>query len=159
MTYYIYPTGCRKGAVTLLQKEYDDIVIIHCLIHRLELGYKDALKLRMKKLYEKTLTLLQGLYYFYHNSSAQKNTLKRTFSALNMKTGIPPRITGTRWLGHMVRSLDNTLDNYVPLTTQLATASHQNAKAEGLYKLLTAADVVTFLIFLRVCMIMILSET
>lgn len=44
----------------------------HCLAHRMELAFKAA----SPKLYEKTMTLLIGLYYLYRSSPTQKKALK-----------------------------------------------------------------------------------
>jgi len=142
--------GCRKGAATLLKQEFPSLQVVHCLSHRLELAYKDALKGKIKSQYEKTLTLLVGLYYFYKRSSLQRSSLKRTFKALDMKVVVPNRISGTRWLAHMVRSLDHTLSNFVPLTTHLASAAKHKPKAAGFHKMLVSAELLVFMIFLRV---------
>lgn len=54
-----------SGAVILLQKLYIDLFVFHCLCHRLELAYKDAIKQAMQKLYDRVQALLIGLYYFF----------------------------------------------------------------------------------------------
>ena len=75
-------TGVKNGLVTILKRDYSEIVGFHCLAHRLELSFKDAIK--GQKSFEKLSTLLLGLYYFYKNSSKQKKELKRTFKVRNV---------------------------------------------------------------------------
>jgi hypothetical protein len=69
--------GVKHGLVTLIKKDYPGVVGIHCLGHRLELAFKDALK--KDKTYDKLVTLMLGMYYFYRNSPAQRKKLKKTF--------------------------------------------------------------------------------
>lgn len=77
--------GCHNGLVTLLRQEYSEILGIHCLAHRLELAYKDALK--GDRLYVQLSTLLLGLYYFYKNSAKQRKNLRECMEVIkNIKT-------------------------------------------------------------------------
>ena len=142
--------GRQKGAVSIVKSQHPHILTNHCLVHRLELAYKDALKKEMKKEYDKVLTALVGVYYFYKKSSLQRKQLRHCFTALGMKPQVPSRIGGTRWMAHMIRAINKTLASFQGLTTHLATASHSNAKAEGLYKLLTSTGTLAFIVFLRV---------
>lgn len=54
--------GKRSGVAAHLREENPEIVIIHCLAHRLELAFKDAIKQIGNRLYEKTTTLLLGWF-------------------------------------------------------------------------------------------------
>lgn len=69
----------------------------HCLAHRLELAFKVAIKAASPKLYEKTMTLLIGLYYLYRSSPTQKKALKISFQSLQQTIILPTRDGGTRW--------------------------------------------------------------
>ena len=60
------------------------------------------------------------------------------------------KVTGTGWLGHVTQGLDSMAKTYLALNTHLSTSSHQNAKAEGLAKLLLNKEVVACMVFLRV---------
>jgi hypothetical protein len=141
--------GKNSGAATLLQKDNPACVITHCLAHRLELAYKDAIKAAAKKTYEKLTTLLVGLYYFYKRSSKQKKALRETFLAHQLKGRIPSRVGGTRWMGHMKIAIEACLKSYPALCDQLSTASHDNSKAEGLFKILTDFETVTFMLLIK----------
>lgn len=64
-------TGARSGLSTLMrQKVNTELVNVHCLCHRLELAFRDVVK--KVKLYDKLMTLLIGLYYFYKKSYKNK---------------------------------------------------------------------------------------
>ena len=66
--------GIKSGLITLIRVEYPEVIGVHCLAHRLELAFKDVVK--AEKIYIQLTTLLLGLYYFYKNSSKQKQNLK-----------------------------------------------------------------------------------
>ena len=70
-------TGKRSGLITLLKKDYPAIVGVHCLAHRLELCFRDVFS--KDKSYDKLITLLLGIYYFYKRSSKQRKGLQDTF--------------------------------------------------------------------------------
>ena len=54
----------KKGGVATYLKQIQPSLIVHCLAHRLELAYKDAVK--KIPVYSYLLVLLVGIYYFYH---------------------------------------------------------------------------------------------
>ena len=49
----------------------------------------------------------------------------------------------------MVRSIDVLLNSYEAIANHLSTESHNNAKAEGLYKLLTNKHNLALMLFMR----------
>lgn len=70
-------TGRGTGLISRLKKDYT-IVGVHCLAHRLELSFRDAIK--KNAMYNKLLTLLLGIYYLYKKKSMlQRKTLKSSF--------------------------------------------------------------------------------
>ena len=69
--------GQHGGLAALLKRDYPHIISIHCLAHRLELSFRDAIAKNAN--YEKLTTLLLGLYYFYKKSSKQRKGLLQTF--------------------------------------------------------------------------------
>ncbi|XP_076081027.1 zinc finger protein 862-like isoform X2 [Mytilus galloprovincialis] len=139
--------GIRNGVAALMKRENPEIVVTHCLAHRVELSFKDAIK--SSKLYDKTITLLLGLYYLYRRGPKQKKALKRAFSALNMKKILPTHVGGTRWMPHMLRAINVIIKGYRGFKAHLESASHENPKAEGLTKILTDVAVVTFMLNLK----------
>ncbi|XP_056008565.1 zinc finger protein 862-like [Ostrea edulis] len=66
--------GRHNGLVSLLKRDYVEMLGVHCLAHRLELAHKDALK--DDRQYVQLSTLLLGLYYFYKNSAKQRKNLR-----------------------------------------------------------------------------------
>lgn len=71
-------TGARNGLITQLKEDYPNIIGIQCLAHRLELSFKDAIK-KNNTTYDKLVTLLLGIYYFYKRTPLQRKGLKTTF--------------------------------------------------------------------------------
>ena len=71
-------TGLRNGLISRLKEDYPYIIGIHCLAHRLELSFKDAIK-KNNTIYDKLVTLLLGIYYFYKRSPLQRKGLRKTF--------------------------------------------------------------------------------
>lgn len=63
--------------MTLLERDLPELLVVHCLAHRLELSFRDVMK--ADPLYEKLSTLTIGLYYFYKRSPKQRKALKQTF--------------------------------------------------------------------------------
>jgi len=88
--------GRKKGLAVLLQEEHPEMVTVHCICHRLELAFRDATKQTVKKIYDRMMTVLIGLYYFYKKSYKQKTALQRAWKALDMSGTLPPKVTGTR---------------------------------------------------------------
>ena len=141
--------GTKSGLLALIKKDLNgEFFNVHCLCHRLELAFRDVFK--KFKLYDKLMTLLIGLYYFYKKSYNNKKGLLNTFSALEIKGILPPRVTGTRWLPHLSRGLVSLLRNFKAYEAHLSTLSHGNPKAEGLYKIMMGKDIITFVLFLQV---------
>ena len=70
-------SGNKNGLIVRLKADQPFILGIHCLAHRLELSGRDAIKKNIA--YDKLVTLLLGIYYFYKRSSLQRKTLKSTF--------------------------------------------------------------------------------
>lgn len=141
--------GSRNGVAALVKKDNPGVIVIHCLAHRLELAFRDAIKQACPKLYERSMTLLLGLYYMYRKGPKQKRSLKRSFEALEMTQILPTRVGGTRWLPHLQRAVDVILRGYKAFKFHLDNNSHSTPKAEGLSKILADKSVVVFLLLLN----------
>ena len=90
--------GKKGGVSAFLMQFQPSLITVHCFAHRLELAYKDAVK--GSRLCDSCTVVLMGLYYFYHNSSKQRQNLKRSFQNLNQTSVMPTCVGGTRWVGH-----------------------------------------------------------
>lgn len=141
--------GSKGGLVTLIKQEINaELVGVHCFAHRLELSFRDVLK--KNKYYDKLMTLLIGLYYFYYKSYKNKKGLLESMKALKVDGVLPQKVTGTRWLPHLSRGLDGLFRTYAAYEAHLSSCSHEKAKAEGLAKLLLRKDIVCFALILKV---------
>ncbi|XP_060604894.1 uncharacterized protein LOC132757589 [Ruditapes philippinarum] len=140
--------GSKGGLATLLKQDIGEhFVNVHCFSHRLELAFRDAVK--KNKLYEKLMTLLIGVYYFYTKQYKNKKGLMSAFEVIKVKPHMPPKVTGTRWLPHMKQGIAVLLRNFNAYNTHMSDASHTNAKAEGLVKIMLDKHVLTFALFMQ----------
>ncbi|XP_014675882.1 PREDICTED: zinc finger protein 862-like [Priapulus caudatus] len=146
--------GINNGVAALLRQEQPCSIAIHCYAHKLELAYKDAIK--VVPLDKKAITLLQGLYYLYHNSALNRSNLKAAFSSLGQKPFMPTRVGGTRWVAHLLRALKNFFAGYDaikvhleqvvrPMTPIERVSCSTSGKAAGLLQLMTHLDTVLYL--------------
>lgn len=103
-------TGEKTGVVTRLRGEKGYILGVHCMAHRQELAYCDAIK--VCPMYSKAEDLLSGLYTFYHTSPLNRANLMKSFQIRGQKPLMPTRIGGTRWVGHLHRAIDHFLRGY-----------------------------------------------
>ena len=93
------------------------MIAVHCSGHRLELAYKEAIK--KFPLADKVMTLLSGIYYMYRNSALNQTNLKHAYTCLGLKILLPSRAGGTRWIGHILRALNNFLSGYPAIRLHL----------------------------------------
>lgn len=58
--------GKISGVAARLKKDCPEVISVHCLNHRLELGFRDCFKSgTVKTQYDKMMSLLVWLHYFY----------------------------------------------------------------------------------------------
>ena len=144
----MFTLGVKSGLAALLKSSRPYLVSVHCLAHMLELSFKDSVK--KCKLYDKTMVLMLGLYYLYRKSPKLKNGLKESFSAMQQKQVLPTRVWGTRLVPHLYRTIGSFFKGYTVIRRHLETASHTNAKAEGLAKIAADGHVMVYLLSLQV---------
>lgn len=148
--------GKNNGVAAKLRQQQPTLVAVHCYAHKLELAFKDAIK--HVPLDTKVTCLLQGLYYFYHNSALNRSNLKNSCKSLKKKVLLPTRIGGTRWVGHLLRALENFLTGYDAIRQHLEQICSPDAaerpsastlgKAKGLLKLVKSNHVMLYCFFL-----------
>ena len=109
--------GKNNGVAALLQAIQPSILTVHCSGHRLELAYKDSIK--HVPAANRIITVLTGLYYMYRNSALNRTNLKNAFKCLGLKVHLPPRASGTRWVGHTLKALNTFLSGYPALRLHL----------------------------------------
>jgi hypothetical protein len=148
-------TGKKGGLATLLKLDVNrELLNVHCFAHRLELAFRDCLK---STNYEKLMTLLIGLYYFYTKSHNNKTRLLESIAA-HKQCVLPKKVTGTRWLPHLSRGIDALFKTFRAFEGQLSSNSHDNAKAEGLCKILISKDLICFAVSPGTCMVFLMQS-
>ena len=83
-------TGVKRGVVTQLRGDRAHLLGIHCMSHRLELAYSDAVS--QINLARKVADLLSGLYSFYHKSCVNRANFRSSFEEIGMKHLMPTRV-------------------------------------------------------------------
>lgn len=145
--------GEKGGLAALLTENVSkEIVNVHCLAHRLELSFRDVLK--NNRLYEKLMTFLIVLHYFYMKYYINKSGLQNTIKALHIKGCLPPKMIGTRWLSHLSHGISKVIVSLVRLypayEAHLFSLSHTNSKAGSLVKVMLDNNLTCFVLFLKV---------
>ena len=81
-------TGRNSGLAVRLRERFPEMFSVHCLCHRLELAFKDAMvqkpggpkaKKQNYPVYEKMMTMLTGIFYLYKKSHKQKKGITTLF--------------------------------------------------------------------------------
>jgi len=110
-------TGEKSGVVTRLRGDKAYVLGVHCMAHRLELAFSDTIK--VSPMFCKVEELLGGLYTFYHTSPLNRANLVNSYQTLKQTPLMPTRIGGTRWVGHLLRALDQFLRGYQAIVLHL----------------------------------------
>ena len=112
-------TGTKSGVITIMRQELSgDIVMVKCLVHRLELACKEAMG--KSKLYSNFMKRLSGLYSFYHKSPLQQSNLKTATEACHLDSFVMPiRIGGTRWIAHTLLAIEKAWQAYPALVMHM----------------------------------------
>ncbi len=110
--------GKVNGVMKKLQEHQPAMLIVHCLAHRLELAFKDALKLSPVMLKVEAVALV--LYKTYKKSPTLRNGLREAFQAHDRTMTTPTRVGGTRWLPHLQLALSVILEGYRPIMMHLS---------------------------------------
>ena len=105
--YFLYFSGHKSGLAALLKADHPHLIAFHCLAHRLELGFKDAIK----KKHLGNCTTEQWhcclVYTIYSEESFEKQ-----YESLKRNVILPTRVGGTRWLPHVQRSITTFFKGY-----------------------------------------------
>lgn len=126
-------TGETGGVIALLRQEvWSNVLLIKCLVHRLELSFKDSIK--GVTVCNKLFALLSSLYSFYHVSPLQRANLKRTFRTLDQGAVMPLRVGGTRWVNHTAMAIDRLWEAYPALILHLGQVKILDILLESSYQ-------------------------
>ncbi|XP_023933505.1 zinc finger protein 862-like [Lingula anatina] len=145
--------GKYGGVASKFRNIQPSIVVVHCVSHRLELAYKDSIK--KNETYEKAISLLMGVYYFYKNSPKMRQCLRKICNITGTACLIPARVGGTRWIGHLWRAVDVFLKMMCPIFEQMSDVVNQKSgkesknKARGFLRWMTTSSVIGYLCLLK----------
>lgn len=117
--------GCNEGVATQLKRDDntpDNLVIVHCTAHRLELAFKDMTG--SVDYYGKIARHLKNLYDFYWRSPLNRSMLERAAEAVDIPFLVPTRVGGTRWVAHTERALSNMVRGMPALLHHLEQLSN-----------------------------------
>lgn len=104
--------GKHRSVTALLKIEVPELIPVHCVNHRLELGALDAIKDRDAEMFSNIKTVLLLLHKHYRYSAKAMRELKLLAEAMEEKALRPANLEGTRWMPHLSRSLDVLLKAY-----------------------------------------------
>ena len=90
--------GKRRGVASLLKREVDHLIDIHCLPHRLELSMMEMQQecKYVKEVYD----ILHLVWKTYHFSPKSKRELKALGNELGLDVLKPRPVRGSGWLPH-----------------------------------------------------------
>ncbi|KAK6192681.1 hypothetical protein SNE40_004112 [Patella caerulea] len=145
-------TGCYNGLLTRLKNDDREwLVNIHCVCHRVELAIKDILK--KEKEFVAIEDFLVTIYYLFKRSGKFKNHFEKTAEALCAQIYKFPKVTGTRFVNHHLRSLNVLLHNWIVLLLAIENSILNKQYATINSKLLGIRKKLTNFHFLKVCII------
>lgn len=95
--------GKRRGVASLLKREVDHLIDIHCLPHRLELSMMEMQQecKYVKEVYD----ILHLVWKTYHFTPKSKRELKALGNQLGLDVLKPRPVRGSRWLPHVSGAL------------------------------------------------------
>ena len=115
--------GIRSGVKALIQADHPQIIVIHCVAHKLELGVLDAVKaFPSLATFEQTI---KDIYAYYHFSPKRRREVREMAEILDMVTVQYGTVKSVRWVASKTRALQAVQKNLV------ATAMHTEDQASG----------------------------
>ena len=118
--------GSQSGVAKRIQNAFPNVVIWHCLNHRLELAVGDAVSEisgvnHFKILFDK-------LYHTYHTSAKNKRELEECCQDLTTHFYSIGRVLDTRWVASSFRTVKAVWTVYYPLHCHLIKASKDTSR-------------------------------
>lgn len=140
--------GRRGGVATKLLQKYPNLIVWHCLNHRLELSVYDTLKeINGTNHFQ---SFIEKLYALYHNSPKNMVELQMCAASLEQRLLQIGKIFTIRWVASSKKTLKAIWDNYTALYKHFSTASddqNKNSKDRskylGLKKILASKEFVS----------------
>lgn len=134
--------GKRSGVATRFLSLYPNIIIWHCMNHRLELAIADAVSEVAGVNHFQSF--MDKLYSLYSTSPKNKRELKECAQELDMQMNKIGRVLSTRWVASSFRTVSAIWFGYQALASHFSKAmndpertSTDRSKYNGLFKRLT----------------------
>ena len=146
--------GRHNSVFTLLKTDVPSLVSLHCIAHKLELGFQDTVK--GVKLFKDAREMLQGIWKHYKYSCKAVRELKALAELMDERAYKAVKADGSRWIPHLERALSVLLTkNYKLIVMHFQHASQardcsveMQGRATNYEKKLTSYLFVKFLHFL-----------
>lgn len=146
--------GKNNSVFALLKRDVPCLVSIHCIAHKLELGFQDTVK--EVKLFKEVKEMLQGIWKHYKYSCKAVRELKELAELMDERAYKAVKADGSRWIPHLERALNVLLTkNYKCIVMHFQHASQardssaeMQGRATNYAKKLTSYVFVKFLHFL-----------
>ena len=94
--------GRHNSVFTLLKTDVPSLVSIHCIAHKLELGFQDTVKV---KLFKDAREMLQGIWKHDKYSCKAVRELKALAELMDERAYKAVKADGSRWIPHLERAL------------------------------------------------------
>ena len=107
--------GSKSGVATRIKKCFPNIVIWHCLNHRLQLALDDSIK--DVKHVNHFKIFLDKIYSIFHQSNKAQIQLKEIAEELEMQINKIGRVLGPRWAACSLRAVKAVWNSYPALFT------------------------------------------
>ena len=106
------------GFISYLEQHVERRVIkIHCIAHRVELAVTHAV--REFPYLRRIENMLNSVYSFYHDSYKRNHNLAERARSMNRNFKALSRIIEVRWVSSELRAIDNFLNDYYVIVTDL----------------------------------------
>ena len=119
--------GSNSGVAARVQHAIPNVIVWHCMNHRLELAVGDTIEEVSGTNHFKVV--FDKLYCLYHTSSKNKRELEECCKELASTIYTIDRILGTRWVASSFHTVKVVWDLYAPLYDHLTQASEDRSRS------------------------------
>lgn len=142
--------GKKNGVVGKLVKEYNHVLGMWCIAHKLQLAVMDSVKDVQSLL--KLESTLKGIYKYYHGSPKRRREIKAIADILDADLAHIPDVKDVRWVASQGKALRAIQTNLLVVTTHLDEAASRTDlyadTAKKYFKDLTSAPVLKIMFLL-----------
>ena len=125
--------GKNNSVYVHLKTDVPSLISIHCIAHKLELGFQDPIK--DVKLLQDAKEMLPGIWKYYKYSCKAVRQIKELADMMGERAYKAVKADGSRWIPHLERALKVLLTkNYKLVITHFQHASQakeSSAKMQG----------------------------